>query len=107
MSMLRTLLALSAFALQLACLPAAWAQRQVSLFQTESGRALFLLRPEEQNLWHALRLARKHHRWMDVKEVLGALEKLQTAPRHGRDWEALIGDLETAVASVGDGNCGS
>ena len=60
-----------------------------------------LLRAEEGNLMHALRLARRHACWDDVAEVLYGLNRLLTTQGRWVEWERLITDVEAEATDTG------
>lgn len=70
------------------------------LFQTKAPRAMFLLRIEEDNLMHALRLARRHARWDDVEGILYGLSQSLTTQGRWVEWERLISDIEAEVTDT-------
>jgi tetratricopeptide (TPR) repeat protein len=68
------------------------------MFQTNAQGAMTLLRAEEGNLMHALRLARQHTCWDDVEAILYGLSQLLTTQGRWVEWERLITDVESEVA---------
>jgi tetratricopeptide (TPR) repeat protein len=72
-----------------------------SLFQTNAEGAMTLLRAEEGNLMHALRLARQHACWDDVAEVLYGLQRLLMTQGRWVEWERLITDVEAEATDTG------
>jgi len=73
-----------------------WAQT----FQTNPQRALSLLSAEENNLTHALHLARRHERWSDVQGILEGLKRLLTTQGRWVEWEQLLADVNTVVTDA-------
>jgi tetratricopeptide (TPR) repeat protein len=71
------------------------------MFQTNTQLAMTLLRAEESNLMHALRLARQHERWDDLGSMLYGLNNLLTTQGRWVEWERLIADFEAEVTDPG------
>jgi tetratricopeptide (TPR) repeat protein len=59
--------------------------------------AMSLLRYEEDNLMHALRLARRHEHWDDVEGILYGLVQLLTMQGRWVEWERLIAGIEAEM----------
>jgi tetratricopeptide (TPR) repeat protein len=73
------------------------------IFQTNAEGAMALLRVEEGNLMHALRLARQHACWDDVEAILYGLNQLLTTQGRWVEWERLLADVEAeATDSSGE-----
>ncbi len=72
----------------------AYAHYLFRLFQTSTNLAISLLRAEESNLMHALRLARRHEDWSAVHGILYGLQKLLTTQGRWVEWERLVEELE-------------
>jgi len=70
------------------------------LFKTNTQMAMFLLRAEENNLKHALRLARQHKRWDDVEGILYGLDVLMRTRGRWVEWERLITEVESEVTDA-------
>jgi tetratricopeptide (TPR) repeat protein len=71
-----------------------YGQQLSRMFQTNAQGAMTLLRAEESNLMHALRLARQHTCWDDVEAILYGLNQLLTTQGRWVEWERLITDVE-------------
>jgi hypothetical protein len=71
-----------------------------NLFQTNAEGAMALLRAEEGNLMHTLRLARRHACWDDVERILYGLNRLLTTQGRWVEWERLITDVESEIADL-------
>jgi hypothetical protein len=70
------------------------------LFQTNAKSAMTLLRAEEGNLMHALRLARRHACWDDVAVILYGPSRLLTMQGRWMEWERLITDVEAEATDT-------
>ncbi len=68
------------------------------LFQTNTQTAVTLLRLEEANLLHALRLARRTDRWEEVKNVLYGINKLWNVQGRWAEWDRLLTEVEADAA---------
>ena len=79
----------------------AYGRQLIQMFQTNTQVAMTLLRAEESNLMHALRLARRHERWDDVGRILYGLNQLLTTQGRWVEWERLIADVEAEVTDTG------
>ncbi|MBI3796026.1 MAG: CHAT domain-containing protein [Deltaproteobacteria bacterium] len=78
----------------------AYGRQLFRLFQTNTQLAMSLLRAEENNLTHALRLARHHERWDDVAGILYGLNQLLTTQGRWAEWERLIANSEAEVTNA-------
>ena len=70
------------------------------LFKTNTQLAMFILRAEENNLNHALHLARQHKRWDDVKGILYGLDVLMRTRGRWVEWERIINEVESEVTDA-------
>jgi tetratricopeptide (TPR) repeat protein len=75
-------------------------RRLFQLFNTNTQLAMTRLRAEENNLMHALRLARRHEGWDDVEGILYGLRTLLTTQGRWVEWERLIAGLEAEASDA-------
>jgi tetratricopeptide (TPR) repeat protein len=73
------------------------------LFNTRTDLAMRLLVAEEDNLLHALGLARKHQRWDAVAGALDGLNRLLTTQGRWVEWDRLLSAVEGEVIGTGGG----
>jgi tetratricopeptide (TPR) repeat protein len=78
-----------------------YGQQLSRMFQTNAEGAMTLLRAEEGNLMHALRLARQHACWDDVEAILYGLQQLLMTQGRWVEWERLITDVEAEATDTG------
>lgn len=64
------------------------------MFETRAALVMSLLNAEESNLTHALRLARRHEDWEEVRGILYGLSRLFVTQGRRVEWERLLDEIE-------------
>jgi tetratricopeptide (TPR) repeat protein len=70
------------------------------LSKANTALANFLLRWEEDNITHALMLAKSGKRWNDAGKMLLGLEHIFVSEGRWEEWEALLGKIEVAAMDI-------
>ena len=73
---------------------AAYSSQLSWTLETNAQIAVTLLRLEEPNLTHALRLARRYEDWDSVKSALYGLRRLMDVDGRWTEWERVVSDVE-------------
>jgi tetratricopeptide (TPR) repeat protein len=81
---------------------AAYGESLFKLFQTKTKIAMDLLVAEEDNLLHALGLARSHNYWQAISGILYGLTKLLTTQGRWVECERIITSINAEVSTATD-----
>lgn len=68
------------------------------MFETNAQIVVLVLRLEESNLMHALRLARQYEDWDSVNGILHGLTRLMDVTGRWTEWERLVSEVESDVS---------